>query len=402
MAMAREAGASPSSVPAPISLAETRKSYPPVARLAQRKRRHWGLWCSFLLVVIVPLAASTGYLLAYAADRYVSRVGFAVRAVQPVQSLDLLSGLIGSGGSTSGDTAMVYAYLQSQDLVQSLDEKLDLRRLFSRSYGQDPVFSLAPDAPLEDLLRYWNRMIGLTYDSATGLIELQVTAFSPRAAQRIARTAFDEAAQMVNALSTSAEQEMTASARRERDASSMRLAAARRALRVFRAHQQILDPGADATGRLGLLNALQDQLAQSLIELDLLRQTTRQEDPRLYTTEHKIAALRARIAEEKAHFGGGETDGPSGSYADMMEEYERLSSNQEFAEKAYLAALAAFDAAQQQARQQSLYLAAYQPPTLAQSARYPDRPLLIAMTAGFALLVWAALALIYYSLRDRR
>ncbi|MDE3081763.1 MAG: sugar transporter, partial [Paracoccaceae bacterium] len=89
-------------------------------------------------------------------------------------------------------------------------------------------------------------------------------------------------------------------------------------------------------------------------------------------------------------------------YARLMAEYDRLMTEQSFAEKTYLAAQSALDAAEAAARSQSYYLAAYQTPMLAQTAEYPRRLLLTGLVALFGFLIWSVLALIYYSLRDRR
>ena len=63
---------------------------------------------------------------------------------------------------------------------------------------------------------------------------------------------------------------------------------------------------------------------------------------------------------------------------------------------------AARDAAFAEAQRQSRYLAMHVEPTLAETAEYPKRFQLLALLAGLAFVFWSILALIYYSLRDRR
>ena len=82
--------------------------------------------------------------------------------------------------------------------------------------------------------------------------------------------------------------------------------------------------------------------------------------------------------------------------------FETLSVDLEFAQTSYLAALAGYDKAVRQAQQQSRYLAAYLAPTRPESAEFPQRALLLGLTALFTFLGWAILTLIYYSVRDRR
>jgi capsular polysaccharide transport system permease protein len=267
------------------------------------------------------------------------------------------------------------------------------------------VFALWPGATIEDLAAYWPRMVKVFYDRSSGLIELRVQAFTPEDAQAIARAILDEATAMINAMSSVAREDATRHAREELAQSVARLVAARQALTEFRARTRIVDPAADIQGRMGLLATLETQLVEAMIDLDLLRETTRETDPRVVQAERKIAVIEARIASERNRFGmageSGETPGEA-AYASLVAEYERLSVDLEFAEQAYLAALSAHDAALARAQRQSRYLAAYVAPTLAERAEYPRRGLLLALLAAALFLGWSLLMLVYYAIRDRR
>ena len=58
--------------------------------------------------------------------------------------------------------------------------------------------------------------------------------------------------------------------------------------------------------------------------------------------------------------------------------------------------------AQAEARRKSRYLAAHIRPTLAETAEYPRRLVLMALVAFFSFGLWTLGVLIYYSVRDRR
>lgn len=385
----------------PLPLAPVPKPGPPVphpAARARRKPRHHGLIGSLVALVLLPTLIAAGYLSFRAADQYATTVGFAVRTERGSTMIDLLGGLSQLSGASSTDAAMVYQYLQSPDLVAELDTRLNLRQLFAKMQAKDPVFGFDPSGSAEDLLRYWNRMVTVTEDPGTGILTLEVRAFAPGDARQIAQAAFAAASRMINALSDLAQDDAMRSARHELTLAEDRLRAARSALQAFRDRTQVLDPGADVSGQMGIVNALQDQQVAAMIALDMLRQTTGPDDPRVAEAERKLEAIRTRIAEARQQFG----NASGASYAGLVGAYERLTVDQEFAEKAYVAALAACDAAAAAARQTSLYLAAYQQPTEAETAEYPRRVLLTALVALFAFLGWSVGALVYYSLRDRR
>ena len=247
---------------------------------------------------------------------------------------------------------------------------------------------------------HWGRQVRIYYDGGTGLIDLEILAFDPEDARAIAQMIFAESNAMINELSAVAREDAISYARDELEQAQARLTEARVALAEWRNENQTVDPTADTQGQMGLVTNLQAQLAEALIELDLLEDTARENDPRVTQAERRITVIEDRIAAERAVLG---TDASTGiAFADLVGEYERLRVDQEFAEQAYTTALAAFDGARNEARRQSRYLAAHVRPTLAEASEYPDRPAALATIAVFLFLTWTVLALIAYSLRDRR
>ena len=179
-----------------------------------------------------------------------------------------------------------------------------------------------------------------------------------------------------------------------------RLKSARENLAQFRSRTQIIDPQADLQGQMGVINTLQQNLAAALIDIDLLRETSRPTDPRIVQAELRIAVIRNRIEKERSKFGSGTLSVGEG-YVEIIGEFERLNVDAEFAEKAYISALAAYDSANAEALRTSRYLAAYLEPRVAEQALYPQRLTVVFVTAAFLLLAWSIMCLIYYSIRDR-
>ena len=376
----------------------------PVAGPARMKRRHWGLFLSFVLMVLAPVVLSGVYLSERAQDQYASTVAFTVRQEEGGGGLDLLGGLASfAGGAVSTDSDVLYAFIQSQQIVEGIAERIDLVAHYAQHWEVDPVFSLWPDATVEDLVWYWQRVVRLSYDQSTGLIELQALAFDPDTAQRLAQEIVRASQDMINALNEAARADAMRYAEGELAAAVDRLKATREALTQFRTRTQIVDPEADIQGRMGVLNTLQQQLAEALIELDLLRETTSTTDPRVTQATRRIEVIRARIVQERENFATADGPDPDGEdYPALISEYESLVVDREFAEESYTNALAALDAARSNAARQSRYLAAYIQPTRAQEARFPQSEMIVGLVALLALLTWAMAALIFYSLRDRR
>ncbi|TNC75021.1 capsule biosynthesis protein [Rubellimicrobium roseum] len=373
--------------------------------------RHWGVALSFALLVALPTGVTGWYLWDRAAPRFASEVGFSVRTEDMSSASDLLGGLAALGAtSSSKDTDILYRFIQSREIVAAVDARLDLRALWAKGDpGRDPIFAYHPPGTIEDLHDHWNRMVSVYLDSATGLLDVQVQAFDPRDAQAIADAIYEESQALINRLSDIAVDDTTRFARDELDEALERLKIAREAVTRFRNETQIVDPATALQGQMGLLNELEGQLAQALIELDLLRDSASEDDPRVEQIQARVGVIEARMAEERQKLGlGRDSDaapglGPSGeAFADLVGEYERLAVDQEFAERTYLAALAAYDSALAEGRRQSRYLAAHVQPTLAERAEYPQRWSTTLLTLLFAALSWMVLTLGAYALKDRR
>ncbi|MEL6450270.1 MAG: sugar transporter [Pseudomonadota bacterium] len=371
---------------------------------ARMRTRHWGLLFTFLLFVVAPLTAGGYYLWAIAKDQYGSITGFTVRVEESAGASELLGGLAQlTGGQASSDGEILYEFILSQALVRAVDEEVDLRSHYSALWEEDPLFALWPDSSIEDLEWFWSRIVRVSFDQGSGLTELRVLAFDPNMAQRIAQSIVTRSQELINQLNEQARSDAMRYAREDLDEAVARLKTAREALTAFRTRTQIVDPEADIQGRMGVMNNLQQQLAEALIELDLLAGNSRAGDPRVVQAERRIEVIQQRIARERESFVNGEADNGAldEDYPTLIAEFEALSVDREFAEESYRAALAALDVARAQAARQSRYLATYVAPTRAETSEYPQRIFIFALAALFLTLTWAILALVYYSIRDR-
>ena len=172
---------------------------PPASR-SRLRSRHILVVFSFLLLVVGPTAVSAWYLWTRAADQFASYVGFSVRTEDVGSAINSILGPLSLGESSSApDAEVLYQFIQSQDLADAVDKKLDLRGIWSKAGPDaDPVFSYHPPGTIEDLLDHWERKVKVSYDRNTGLIELRVLAFTPGDAKAIAEEIFARSSEMIN------------------------------------------------------------------------------------------------------------------------------------------------------------------------------------------------------------
>lgn len=391
-------------VAVPRAATEEPRVLPP-AEPSTARGRHWAVMLSFVALVLVPTALASWYMWTRATDRYISRAGFSVRTEEVGSAIELLGGVADLSGSSSSDPTILYAFIQSQEMVMLADEKLDLRALWAKADPKvDPIFAYHPPGTIEDMVDYWNRTVKV-YNDDSGLIDLEVQAFTPEDAQAIAREIYEESSEMINRLSAIAREDGTSYARDELETAVEQLRQARVAMTQFRNRTQIVDPSASLQSQMGILSSLQQQLAETLIDLDILRQQgVSESDPRIVQGERRIDVINDRIEEERRKLGIGTStaspDDPN-AFASLVGDYESLQVDLQFAQESYTAARAAYDASIAEARRKSRYLAAHVTPTLPQRAELPKRGTVVGLVALFSFLTWTMIVLTAYALRDR-
>lgn len=373
-------------------------TFRPPATVSKMRPRHTALLLSLFFMVVLPTLISAWYLWARAEDQYASHLGFSVHRENTMSGLGILSGLSSLSGSSSSDTDIIFNYINSQQLVTEIDAEIDLRSLWSKPEN-DPIFKFDTSEPIEGLVKYWKDMVNVYYDSSTRLIDVRVLAFAPEDAQKITEAIFRKSTVMINKLNDIAANDNLKYATEELDRSRAEVIRTRRDMTVFRNQYQIVDPESEIVAQSTILVTLQQQLAETLINLDLLREGNSTSDPRIPPLENRIRVIEERIVAEKAKIG---SDSGGEVFADVIAEYERLAAERLFAENAYQAARAAYETSLAENRRQSRYLAAHVLPTLAESSEYPKRLTRLALIAGFLSMIWAIMTLIVYSLRDRR
>ncbi len=371
---------------------------------ARPRRRHWLIAFTFLLAVIMPTLLSTAYLAWTAAARCGSRFAFSVRSTQAAAPLEILGAVTQLGNSSVlTDGQVLYDYIQSQQIIETVRAQLPLEAYFNRA-PQDWVFSLGEDQPVEELIDYWNRMVDVSLDPVTGILTIEARAFSPTEAQAISAAILAACSDLVNRLADTAREDAVRYAAVELAGAEERLRSIRVRLRKFRDLEQEVDPSQNARIAIGLVAGLEEELSQARVQLDLLSGALDDTAPRIVFLNRQIESLLARIAAERTRLGSGVAMGDANrrSLSEIVGEFEELVVDREFAEQSYTVALATYQQAQAEARRRHRYLAAHIEPTLSEEPEYPDRPLLIAAIFLLALAGWSILVLAGYNIRDRR
>lgn len=374
----------------------------PAAKAAGQIPRGRGIRMSFLALVLLP-SLIFGLYNILAADRFAAGSSFVVRSMQSGQGGgDLLESITGSvsAGSTKSDSYIVRRYLESADLVREIDSEFGLETLYGGSRG-DLLQRLRPEASFEDKLRYWQRRVRSTYDHTTGILTLEVQAFTADEAERVASAVMDKVRRLVNELSHSARESSLAYARAELAEAQAALLAAQEQLTGFRARNGFADPTMSAGHDDQLISELNRQIVTEKANLEVLSKNVSDPGPNIARLEQRIAALegqRQQLMDERGG-SGGEAGVVS---ADAMGDYESLLLGVEIARSRYVVTLEGMESARRDAERQQRYLAIFDHPYAADEAQYPRRIINSLVAALGLLVVWAIGCFLVQMVRDHR
>lgn len=362
----------------------------------------WGAVIAFLVMVVLPFAAANAYLWWYAAERYASRTAFSIRSNDTTAPLEIFGAITQLGTSSAVmDGEILYDFIQSQAMLDAVDETLDLSAMYNRE-PEDPLFTLGENQPVEELLDHWLWMTDVTIDPGNGILTVEARAFTAEDAKAIVGAILKASASLVNTLSDAAREDAVRHAANELEGAEARLRAIRSDLRAFRDVEQEVDPTQNARAALGLVATMEEDRARTQVQLDQLTAVLDNQAPRVQGLRRRLATLDARIAVERTRLGGGGIQEVGRQLADVVGDYEELVVDREFAEQAYTLALATFEQAQAEARRQSRYLAVHIEPTLSEEAEYPDRATWLGAALGALLAFWAITMLVIANIRERR
>lgn len=368
----------------------------------RRRRRRFLAW-SFVLCVLVPIVTGGVYFAAIASDRYASTAGFAVRGVNASSGLDGIGALTGlaSAGSTTSDSYIVMKYLKSRDIVERLQADMDLRAAFS-DLAIDPLSRMPPERTIEDVVHYWGDMVRTSFDSTSGIVNVEVQAFSAKEAQQIGALILQYTDELVNALSRAARQDSVRFADAEVIRAEDRLRAALQQIRSFREQERSINPAATAQLDIELVGGLEIRLIDLRARISSIQGSLNDDAPSLIALRRQAASLEAQIAERTAGIAntsaasGTETNAMSG----LLATFEALDVEKTFAQQVYQSALSSLEQARAEADRQQRYLAVFTTPAIPEDAIYPKRIQNIAMLMVIVISIWGIGTLIVYSVRD--
>ena len=174
----------------------------------------WSL-LSFIALVIIPSLGAIVYFCLFASDQFVAEARMAVRTANfdfgrdsrgksgGEASSKAAASSVGLPSLADQDAFVVAAYVRSQAAIQDISGKVDVRAAYSRPEA-DVWARLARDASAEKLLLYWRSMVSAHVEASSGIVTIEVRAFRPDDALKLAQELIGASERLVNDLSARA------------------------------------------------------------------------------------------------------------------------------------------------------------------------------------------------------
>jgi capsular polysaccharide transport system permease protein len=355
--------------------------------------RNWMRFAFLALGWLLPMILSLAYINFALSNQYMSEARFAVRGGERVTA-DPVAAVTGMASITQAqDTLIVVNYVKSRAIVEELERSVSLRALFSRR-DVDWLSRFDEDDAVEDLVKYWRWKIRTDVESPSGIITVQVKAFSPEDALTIANAIVSSSEQLINTLSTRARQDAVQAARSELARAEKRLESVRVALRDLRNAQSTLDPRQTAEGINKLVGELRLERARLEQDADAARRS------RIAESAPQMQFLRVRIQVVADQIRDLERQLTSATPTDLavsgkITRFDELELERQVSEKQYTLAAAEFEGARMNAERQKMYLATFVTPVLARDVDWPKRTWLSAAAViTVTVLYWIGLMLL--------
>lgn len=338
---------------------------------------------SFVAFVLVPALAAGVYWGWIATPQYATEAKFTLRS-NDFSVSDALGGFLGLPTSRQAqDTNIVVSYIESPDLLRDLAKTINFRDVYG-SPSIDYFSRLAPDLPIEKVDKYWSNYIDVHHETTSGIVTVNVRAFTPKDLEKIVSEIVRLSENVVNDLADRPRRDALAQAKLELTRAQQGLQEATSAMRDARNAEGVLDASATATAINDVVSALRLKLAETEGALAPFGSQV-QDAPQVRVYNAKISKLKQEIDNFNSQIA--ESKG-SQSLADHLSALSLVQTELDVARQRYATAAATYQAARIEMETQKTYVLAFLQPILAQKSTYPHRLLQWLLIVVPSLLLW--------------
>jgi len=355
----------------PLAIENFRSGNGWVAAIDRVKRTLLSVQIFKLIVRLVMIFAivSIPYWLFFASDRYVSQATVIIQRTDQINgsSTAIPAALVAAGGANSADQLLLLEYLLSEDMLEKVDAKLNLRSHYS-NWHRDPISRMwFKDAPVEWFYQYWLNRIDVEYDDYSGVVRIQVQAYDAKTAQAIVDLMVKFGEQHMNELGHQLAQSQVDFLQKQVNFAHDRLMETSQNLLTFQNQKGLAAPASTADSINALIARLEGQKSDIQTQLAALPPNLSPDQPTVVMLKKNLAALDQQIVQKRA-----ELASPASKTLNYtIDEFQQLQLQVSFAQDLYKTALSALEQGRMDAARMLKKVSILQSPTM---PGYPMQP----------------------------
>ena len=365
-------------------------------RIAHRSWRRSLKLGSFLWVVGI-FCIAVLYFGVMVSDRYVSRADVLVKQADQIKMLPEALSILGVGGSSHQDVLLIQDYLQSWDLLSTLDRELDLKEHY-QSHQADFFSRLSGDASREDFIEYYRKHLTLHLDDLSGVLTIELQTFDPDYSQRVVTLMLKESEQFINRLGHKMALDQLAFVEKEADRAYQRVQTEKNKVLAFQNSHQLLSPESTSSAQVGMINQIEAELVRQQTELKRLKSYMKSTAPQVIAVETSVNALNKQLQQEQGKLTGVDKDAMN----EITASYQEVQSRASLAADFYKTSLISLEQARVEAYRKIKHLLVISQPTLADKAEYPRRLYNLATVGVLLCLFYGLLVMGLATLREHQ
>ncbi|TVU71288.1 chain-length determining protein [Cobetia crustatorum] len=317
-------------------------------------------------IVLLSIVVVGFYWLAWADDRYVSKATVVLESPQVSSSSEVSFGSLLSGSQTDSDLLLLREYLMSVDMLKKVQEELDFRTHYSQ-HGDFFARLGDADAPIEELHDYYLKRINVEMDEYSGVLNVEVQAWTPEFAQKFAKLLLDEGERHMNEMGQRLAEDQVEFLDKQVSLLEDNFEKSRQDLLNYQNKNGLISPTQTVESLNTVVSSLEAQLASYKARKSALASYQSGRSTDMVRVESEIQALSKQIDLEKERLAR-----QSGNALNSVSsQYETLQLRADFAKQTYSNALAALENTRIEAARKLKQVSILQSPILPE---YPEQP----------------------------
>jgi capsular polysaccharide transport system permease protein len=353
------------------------------------KNRFWGAVATLIFINSI-------YWLFIATNQYVSKTNIVLESPQ-ISAPSLSLNTLFSGSSTNSGMLLLRDYLLSFDLLSLLDNDLNIREHYS-SDKIDFVSRLGKDVPIEQFHSYMQNKIKVELDEYSGILRIEVSAYSPEMSNKIANYLINKGEEKMNELGQKLAFEQVQFLEKQVSDLFEDFEEKKKGLLHYQNTYGTISPTETIKSISGVISELESQLTQAQVKRGELLKYSSAQSPSVKNLEYQINALKNQINKEKLRV----ADDKNSALNLESAKFEEIQMGVEFAQQSYAGALEALQTTRIESARKLKQVSILQTPTLPQYSEKPDRIYNVVSFIIFAVFLSLIIQMVVFIIKDHR